>query len=166
VSHTAELVFQIAFEEIYSSDTSTWHLQFHGDSSASATCQDVQVFLSNGVKAAPATLYTLSQSITAASTAAASGGPVLGVDVFDVLGVDVFDSEDDCDLRGTDNMQMRFASGRRHASICPEANDPLWPSRFIHIEQRLDARRALNDDGATPGRNRNVVLAGIFQTFP
>ncbi len=31
VSHTAESVFQMAFEEIYSSDTSTWHLQFHGN---------------------------------------------------------------------------------------------------------------------------------------
>ena len=33
VSHTAESVFQMAFEEIYSSDTSTWHLQFHGNAS-------------------------------------------------------------------------------------------------------------------------------------
>ena len=31
VSHTAESVFQMAFEEIYSSDASTWHLQFHGN---------------------------------------------------------------------------------------------------------------------------------------
>ena len=44
VSHTAESVFQMAFEEIYSSDASTWHLQFHGN----ATCQ-ADVFLSNGV---------------------------------------------------------------------------------------------------------------------
>ena len=47
MSHTAESVFQMAFEEIYSSDASTWHLQFHGN----ATCQ-VDVFLSNGVEAA------------------------------------------------------------------------------------------------------------------
>ena len=35
VAHTAESVFQMAFEEIYSSDASTWHLQFHGN----ATCR-------------------------------------------------------------------------------------------------------------------------------
>ncbi len=31
VGHTAESVFQMAFEEIYSSDAFTWHLQFHGN---------------------------------------------------------------------------------------------------------------------------------------
>ena len=31
MSHTAKSVFQMAFEEIYSSDASTWHLQFHGN---------------------------------------------------------------------------------------------------------------------------------------
>ena len=158
VSHTAESVFQIAFEEIYSSDPSRWHLQFHGNGPPRG-CQDVDVFLSNGIEAATATtLQALGANIAAASTAAAAGGPVLRVDVYDGPG--------DCALRGTDNMQMRFASGRPHASICPEINDPLWPSRFIHIEQSLDARRAPNDNGATPGRNRGVVLAGIFQTFP
>ena len=69
MSHTAESVFQIAFEEIYSSDASTWHLQFHGN----ATCQ-VDVFLSNGVEAARDTdtfdtLYRLSENIAEASTA-------------------------------------------------------------------------------------------------
>ena len=44
VGHTAESVFQMAFEEIYSSDASTWHLQFHGN----ATCRE-DLFLSNGV---------------------------------------------------------------------------------------------------------------------
>src|SRR5262245_9517144 len=92
VSHTAESVFQMAFEEIYSSDASTWHLQFHGN----ATCQ-ADVFLSNGVEAARDidtfdTLYRLSENIAAASTAAAAGGP-------DVLTVDVYDNDDDCPLR-------------------------------------------------------------------
>ena len=44
VSHTAECVFQIAFEDIYSSDVSTWHVQFHGN----VSCAE-DVFLSNGV---------------------------------------------------------------------------------------------------------------------
>ena len=159
MSHTAESVFQMAFEEIYSSDASTWHLQFHGN----ATCQ-ADVFLSNGVEAARDidtfdTLYRLSENIAAASTAAAAGGP-------DVLTVDVFDGPGDCPLRGTTNMQMRFASGLPHASICAQGNVPLGPSRFIHVEQRLDARRAPTDPSATPGRNRGVVVAGILATFP
>jgi hypothetical protein len=157
VSHTAESVFQIAFEEIYSSDASTWHLQFHGNANPTVACQDVDVFLSNGVEAAPATLHALGANIAEASTCAAAGGPVLRVDVYDRPG--------DCALRGTDNMQMRFASGLPHASICPEDNDPLGPSRFIHIEQRPIARLAPTDTGATPGQNRNVVLAGISKTF-
>jgi hypothetical protein len=153
VSHTAESVFQMAFEEIYSSDALTWHLQFHG----SATCPE-DVFLSNGVAAAPPTLYALAANIEAASTAAAAGGPVLVAGVYDAAG--------DCALRGTDNMQMRFASGRPHASICPPGNDPVGPSRFIHVEQRRDARRAPTDLLATSGRNRGVVVAGILATFP
>jgi hypothetical protein len=61
---------------------------------------------------------------------------------------------------------MRFASGRPHASICPEGNDPIGSSRFIHVEQRRDARRAFpTDPSATPGRNRGVVVAGILATF-
>ena len=36
MSHTAESVFQMAFEEIYSSDASTWHLQFHGNADTAA----------------------------------------------------------------------------------------------------------------------------------
>ncbi|MGA9524602.1 MAG: hypothetical protein WBV82_24305 [Myxococcaceae bacterium] len=153
VSHTAESVFQIAFEEIYSSDAITWHLQFHGN--ADACNQDV--FLSNGVIPPPAMLHTLGANIAAASAAAAQGGPVLTVDVYD--------SDGDCQARGTDNMQMRFASGRPHASICADANLPLGPSRFIHVEQRRDARRA-PDPGRPPGRNRGVVLNGIRTTFP
>jgi hypothetical protein len=158
VSHTAESVFQMAFEEIYSSDASTWHLQFHGNASTARGCEDVDVFLSNGIAAAPAThatLYTLAENIEAASKAKAAGGSVLRVDVFDA-------PDDDCILRGTDNMQMRFASGRPHASICL-GKDPEEPSRFIHMEQSRDARRAETPD---PGRNRGVVVAGILATFP
>jgi hypothetical protein len=55
VSQTAESVFQMAFEEIYSSDASTWHLQFHGNASTARGCEKekVDVFLSNSVEAAP-----------------------------------------------------------------------------------------------------------------
>jgi len=42
----------------------------------------------------------------------------------------------------------------------------VGPSRVIHVEQRITARRAPNDDSATPGRNRGVVVAGILATFP
>jgi hypothetical protein len=153
VGHTAESVFQISFEEIYSRDACTWHLQFHGNS----TCRE-DVFLSNGVTAAPATLYTLATNIEAASTAAAGGGPVLVAAVYDGAG--------DCAFRGTDNMQMRFASGLPHASLCSPGNVPVGPSRFIHFEQRRDARRAPTDPLATPGRNRGVVVAGMLATFP
>ena len=165
VSHTAESVFQIAFEEIYSSDASTWHLQFHGNANPTLACQDIDVFLSNGVQARQtdpsfATLYALAANIAEESQDRAPGGPVLMVDVYDAPG--------DCGLRGTDNMQMRFASGLPHASICAEGNDPIGPSRFIHVEQRRDARRAPppTDPLATPGRNRNVVMEGIRRTFP
>ena len=152
VAHTAESVFQIAFEEIYSSDAVSWHLQFHGNS----TCAE-DVFLSNGVAAAPATLSSLATHIESASAAAAGKGPVLTAGVFDSTG--------GCSARGTDNMQMRFASGLPHARICAEANVPVGPSRFIHIEQRRDARRAASDRDATPGRNRAIVIKGILATF-
>jgi hypothetical protein len=158
VSHTAESVFQIAFEEIYSSDTSTWHLQFHGNASTQRGCEDVDVFLSNGVeatRATHATLYTLTENIEETSKAKAAGGRVLKVDVYD-------DAQNDCILRGTDNMQMRFASGRPHACICL-GKDPEKPSRFVHVEQSRDARRAETPD---PGRNRGVVVDGILKTFP
>ncbi len=159
VSHTAESVFQMAFEEIYSSDASTWHLQFHGNADPTLACQDVDVFLSNGVRCAPDTLYELSANIADRSKAAAGpGGPVLIVDVYH--------SPFDCILRGTDNMQMRFASGLPHASICAQGNGPVGPSRFIHVEQRRDARRAPTDRSAKPGRNRGVVVDGILATFP
>jgi len=136
VSHTAESVFQMAFEEIYSSDTFTWHLQFHGNNK----CKDVDVFLSNGVKAAPQKLYELAENIKAAGR----------------LVVDVYDDAEDCVLRGTDNMQMRFASGRPHESICL-GEDPEEPSRFIHLEQSREARRA---------PNRVIIVDGILKTFP
>lgn len=158
VSHTAESVFQIAFEEIYLSDTSTWHIQFHGNAGTARGCRDLDVFLSNGVEVAPAALHTLAENIVAESRAKALGGPILRVNVYD--------APDDCILRGTDNMQMRFASGRPHASICAQDNDPIGPSRFIHVEQSRVARRAPNDPEATPGRNRDVVVKGIRRTFP
>jgi hypothetical protein len=158
VSHTAESVFQMAFEEIYSSDTATWHLQFHGNAGDAGRCAGLDVFLSNGVAAAPATLFELKKNIDAESQVKAEGGPVLSVDVFD-------DEKGDCVLRGTDNMQMRFASGRPHASIC-KGEDGEAPSRFIHMEQSRAARRAPADRSATPGRNRGVVVAGISATFP
>lgn len=152
MAHTAESVFQMAFEEIYSSDAVTWHLQFHGNS----TCLE-DVFLSNGVAAAPAMLSSLAANIEAASTDVARGGPVLRTGVFDATG--------GCAARGTDNMQMRFGSGLPHASICEAPNVPVAPSRLIHIEQRRDARRAPSDPAATPGRNRAVVISGILATF-
>ena len=152
VAHTSESVFQVAFEEIYSSDVFTWHLQFHGNSTCAA-----DVFLSNGVAAAPPLLRTLAANIRAASTAAAQGGPTLAVDVYE--------SADDCPARGTDNMQVRFASGLTHASICASGNVPVGPSRFVHVEQRREARRAAGDPASTPGRNRGVVIAGILATF-
>jgi hypothetical protein len=152
VAHTAESVFQMAFEEIYASDAVTWHLQFHGNS----TCSE-DVFLSNGVAAPPQKLSSLAANIAAASTAAAAGGPVLTAGVFDTTG--------GCFARGTDNMQLRFASGLPHASVCTAANLPVGQSRFIHIEQRRDARRAASDPAATSGRNRAVVIAGIAATF-
>jgi hypothetical protein len=139
------------------------------------------VFLSNGVQATPtdpsfATLYALAANIAQESSDRAPGGPVLIVDVYDAPG--------DCGLRGTDNMQMRFASSLPHASICAEGNDPIGPSRFIetssgwqqvnfatpvpiHVEQRRDARRAFpTDPKATLGQNRGVVVEGIRRTFP
>jgi len=62
-------------------------------------------------------------------------------------------------------MQLRFASGLPHASICASGNLPSAASRFIHIEQRRDARRAPTDSSSSPGRNRGVVVAGILATF-
>src|SRR5262249_43791557 len=100
----------------------------------------------------------LAANIVAASADAADGGPILTVDVYD--------SEDTCKARGTDNMQMRFASGLAHASICPPGHVPVGPSRFIHIAQSRIARRAPTDSSATKGRNRAVVIAGIRRTFP
>jgi hypothetical protein len=152
VAHTSESVFQVAFEELYTSDVFTWHIQFHGNS----TC-DSDVFLSNGITPAPTVLQMLASNIRSASAAAAQGGPVLTVDVFD--------SSDDCASRGTDNMQMRFASGRPHTDICAPGHGPIAASRFIHVEQRRDARRSKADRAATPGRNRDVVMAGILATF-
>jgi hypothetical protein len=152
VAHTSESVFQVAFEEMYSSDVFTWHIQFHGN----AVCAE-DVFLSNGVVAPQPLLRTLAANIRAASAAAAQGGPVLTADVFD--------QPNDCAARGTDNMQMRFASGLSHGSICAPGNVPIGPSRFIHVEQRRDARRARTDSTATPGRNRDVVMAAILATF-
>jgi hypothetical protein len=152
VAHTSETVFQVAFEEIYASDVFTWHIQFHGNAVCAA-----DVFLSNGVVAPPSLLQTLAANIATASATAAQGGPVLTADVFA--------QSDDCAARGTDNMQLRFASGLPHNSICAPGNVPIGRSRFIHVEQRRDARRAPTDPAATPGRNRDVVMAAILATF-
>jgi hypothetical protein len=153
VSHTAECVFQIAFEEIYSSDGSTWHVQFHGN----ASCAE-DVFLSNGVPNPPALLQTVAANIEMASAAAAGGGRVIAAGVFDASG--------GCAARGTDNMQLRFASGVPHASICREDSTPIGPSRFMHVEQRRTVRRASSDSEATAGVNRAIVLSAILATFP
>lgn len=152
VAHTSESVFQAAFEEIYASDVFTWHIQFHGN----ATC-NADVFLSNGVTPAPALLQTLAGRIRSESEAAVQGDPPLAVDVFD--------GPDDCVARGTDNMQLRFASGLPHERICAPGNVPVATSRFIHVEQRRDPRRARTDGDAKPGRNREVVMAAIRATF-
>jgi len=83
-----------------------------------------------------------------------------------VINARVFDSTGGCLARGTDNMQMRFASGRPHAAICADGNGPIRPSRFIHLEQLRTVRRAATDPEATRGVNRDVVMAGIAVTFP
>ena len=132
VSHTAECVFQIAFEEIYASDTSTWHIQFHG----SGTCTE-DVFLSNGVPNAPAPVHTLAANIVAASTARAGSGPVINARVFDSTG--------GCDARGTDNMQMRFASGR-------SARDHLPGRQRPHRTVAVHSHRAASDLYDVPRR--------------
>src|SRR5262249_52841353 len=110
----------------------------HGNDGTTEGCQNVDVFLSNGVEAARDidtfdTLYRVSENIAAASGRAADGGRVLMVDVYD--------GPLDCDLRGRTNMQMRFASGQPHASICAQGNVPVGPSRFIHVEQSRHAPR-------------------------
>jgi hypothetical protein len=65
---------------------------------------------------------------------------------------------------GTDNMdETNGAAAREH--LCDRQRPP-GPSRFIHVEQRRDVRRAPTDSAAPPGRNRDVVLAGIRATFP
>jgi hypothetical protein len=115
------------------------------------------VFLSNGVPNPPAMLQTLATNIETASARAARGGRVIAAGVFDASG--------GCPARGTDNMQMRFASGVPHASICRDENVPIAPSRFIHVEQRLTVRRAPSHSEATPGVNRAIVLSGILATF-
>ena len=102
--------------------------------------------------------YTCGEHRDGVEGPAAGSGPVINARVFDSSG--------GCFARGTDNMQMRFASGRPHASICAEGNGPIGPSRFIHIEQRRPVRRAPTDADASPGVNRAVVLAGIVATFP
>jgi hypothetical protein len=83
-----------------------------------------------------------------------------------VINARVFDNTGGCLARGTDNMQMRFASGRPHATICAKGNGPVGPSRFIHLEQLRTVRRAKADPEATRGVNRDVVMAAIALTFP
>ena len=115
------------------------------------------MLLSNGVPTPPAMLQKLATNIETASAAAAGGGRVIAAGVFDASG--------GCLARGTDNMQMRFASGLPHASICRDESVPIGPSRFIHVEQRRTVRRASSDSEATPGVNRAIVLSGILATF-
>lgn len=153
MAHTADSVFQIAFEEVFNSDSSLEHLQLHGN----GTCTE-DVFLSNGVLPPPVTLDTLMANIEAASLAAAPGGPTLSADVYDDPG--------DCALRGTKNTQLRFASGIPHSDVCALGYSPTIPSRFVHFEQLRDARRDPSDPLASPGRNRMIISDAIQQTFP
>ena len=164
VSHTAESVFQIGLRR----NLLERHVR-RGTSSSTGTpilrvgCQDMDVFLSNGVEARRpthlATLYALAANIAEESQARAAGGPVLKVDVYD-------------DARTT----ASFGDGQHADEVClgpaarehlREGNDPEEPSRFIHVEQSRDARRALPPtEPRDPGRNRNVVMEGILKTFP
>ncbi len=153
MAHNAESVFQIAFEEIFLSDASLDHLQFHGNDVCS-----VDVFLSNGIPTPPAILASLRSNIEAASLSAAASTPALGADVYDDPG--------DCAMRGLKNTQLRFASGIPHSEVCAVGNNPTAPSRFIHIEELPAARRAPSDPQATPGRNRAIITTAIKQTFP
>jgi hypothetical protein len=153
VAHTADSVFQIAFETIFASNASLHHLQFHGNDSCA-----VDIFLSNGVENPLPIFYALRNNIVAASQSAAGGGSTLTADVYD--------SPPDCTLRGRQNVQMRFAAGIPHNGVCTTGNNPTVPTRFIHMEQLRIARRAPSDPLATPGQNRNVVRAGIKQSFP
>jgi len=61
--------------------------------------------------------------------------------------------------------RQHFGNDGTRASVRP-ATVHVGPSRFIHVEQRRDARRAPTDPAATPGRNRDVAVAGIKATFP
>jgi hypothetical protein len=61
-------------------------------------------------------------------------------------------------------MQMRFASGLPHASIC--RGNAVGPSRFSHAGQNRNARLAPDHPSAAPGRNRGGGVAGILATFP
>ncbi len=151
MAHNAETVFQIAFEELYAAEDELHHVQIHGSSS----CSD-DVFLSNGVATPPNALNVLAQRIQAVSSSWAQGGPTLSVDVYDHPG--------DCSLRGWKNIQLRFAAGRTHDSLCASGL-PANPSRFFHVECHLSARLEPGDPLATPGVNRAVVLTAIQQTF-
>jgi hypothetical protein len=151
-AHNAESVFQMGFEEIYLSDSGLHHIQFHGNT----VCAE-DVFLSNGVIGPLPIWNALASNIVSASMAAAGGGAVLTVDVYDSPG--------DCSLRATTNTHLRFAAGIPHAQVCT-GSTPTNASRFIHVEQLRIARRAPTDPLATPGRNRAVISTAIRQTFP
>jgi hypothetical protein len=62
----------------------------------------------------------------------APGGPLLNVDVYDAAG--------DCGLRGTDNMQMRFASDLPPRELCAEGNGPV---RTFAVHSRGAAPRSV-----------------------
>ena len=129
MSHTAESVFQMAFEEIYSSDAFTWHLQFHGNTTLRGGCVPEQRCRRRASHAP----YARSEHRGGVDGRSGGRGRARRRRLR---------RGDDCVARGTDNMQMRFASGLPHASICATGNVPVGPSRFIHVEQRRGARRA------------------------
>ena len=153
VAHTSESVFQVAFEEIYSSDVFTWHIQFHGN----ATCAD-DVFVSNGVLGGACRFSRRSPRISGPRRRPGRGRARAHRRRL----------RQPSDCRRAARTTCRCASRRacHTRSICAPGNVPIGPSRFIHVEQRRDARRAPTDSAATPGRNRDVVTAAIGATFP
>ena len=158
VSHTAESVFQMAFEEIYSSDASTWHLQFHGNANPTLACRDVDVFLSNGIEAAPPTLYELNANIAAASAAAAAGGRSSPLKSTTRRATASFAGQTTC------RRAIRLGPAPR-AHLCARQ----FTDRAIAVHPRgATPRRAPRpaDPLATPGRNRSVVVHEILATFP
>lgn len=150
-AHNVETVFQIAFEELHAADPGVTHVQLHGN----ATCT-ADVFLSSGDTPPAPELAALAHNLGMATRAWAGNGVKLSVEVYD--------APTDCSLRGTTNVQLRFAAGTPHDDLClPGAS--THASRFVHLESSRVARRAPTDPLATLGRNRAVVLAALRRTF-